>query len=177
MSLLQRSWGTIPMSPKSKGFHLFSAFWKRILHCIARYFPLLPAWRVVLHKWRGVRIGKNVFIGAEVFIDDADPSLVRIEDNATIIAQSTLLGHAYYPNHFSTLLKTASQKQGTLIRKGAYLGLRTTVLPGVTIGEYSIIGAGSLVTKDVPPFSMAFGVPAKVVKTFKKEKLDRSCAP
>ena len=94
------------------------------------------------------------------------------KNDVTIIAQSTLLGHAYYPNHFSTILKEASKKHGTIIKKGAYLGLRTTVLPGVTIGEYSIIGAGSLITKDIPPFSMALGVPAKVVRTFKKEDID-----
>jgi len=172
MSVLQHFWGPIPVGPESRGLKIFSAFFKRILHCVARYFPLLPTWRVALHRWRGVHIGKNIFIGAEVFIDDAEPGLVTIEDDVTIIARSTILGHAYYPVHFASMLKDARQKRNTVIKKGAYLGAHTVVLPGVTIGEYSIISACSLVTKDVPPYSMVAGVPAAVVKKFDKKVLD-----
>jgi len=118
-----------------------------------------------------VKIGKNVFMGCEVFIDDAEPSLVTIEDDVTIIGQTTILGHAYYPSHFSLFLGDARQRGGTVIKRGAYLGLRTVVLPGVTVGEYAIVGAGSLVTKDVPPYTMVVGVPARIVKRFNKEAL------
>ena len=172
MSFLQRYWGHIPVGPKSRGLKIFSAFFKRILHNIARYFPLFPTWRARIHRWRGVRIGRNVFIGTDVFIDDADPALVTIEDDATIIAQSTILGHAYYPTHFSPILGASSKREGTVIKKGAYVGLHTIILPGVTVGEYAIIGAGSLVTKDVPPYSMVVGVPAQVVKVFDRTDLD-----
>ena len=65
--------------------------------------------------------------------------------------------------------KKAQKKNGTIIKKGAYLGTHTVVLPGVTIGEYAIIGACSLVTKDVPAYSLAMGTPAKVVKKFPKK--------
>ena len=172
MSILQRFWGRIPVSPKSQGLKIFFAFSKRLLHCGARYFPLLPTWRASLHRWRGAHIGKNVFMGAEVFIDDAEPELVTIEDDVTIIARSTILGHAYYPTHFTSLLKDARERRGTVIKRGAYLGAHTVVLPGVTIGEYSIIGACSLITKDVPAYSMVAGVPATVIKKFDKNELD-----
>ncbi|MCG6167595.1 acyltransferase [Leptospira sp. FAT2] len=173
MSVFQKFFGNIPISTESQGIKIFGAFFKRLLHCIARYFPLLPSFRVILHRWRGVKIGKNVFIGVEVFIDDAIPSAVEIEDDVVIIAQNTILGHAYYPFHFSSILKSKDTLESgkTIIKKGAYIGIRSTILAGVTLGEYSIVGAGSLVTKDVPAYTMVVGVPAKVVAKFKKSDL------
>ncbi len=169
MSLQQKLWGSIPVGEKSKGGKIFAAYGKRIIHGIARNWVLLPAWRSSLNRLRGVVIGKNVFMGINVFIDDADPSLVEIEDDVTIIAQSTILGHAYYPNHFKNVLANSSKKEGTVIKKGAYIGMRSLILPGVTIGEYAIIGAGSVVNKDIPPYSIAVGVPAKVIKQYDKK--------
>ena len=88
-----------------------------------------------------------------------------------MIAQSTILGHTYYPAHFHGLLGDEAERDGlrTVIRRGAYLGLRSTVLAGVTVGEYAIVGAGSLVTSDVPAYTMVVGVPAKVVREFGPE--------
>jgi len=55
----------------------------------------------------------------------------------------------------------------TFIKKGASVGSSSTIMCGVTIGENSIIGAGAVVTKDVPPNSIVAGVPAKVIKKLK----------
>ncbi|MBT6068519.1 acyltransferase [Candidatus Peregrinibacteria bacterium] len=167
----EKFWGNIPISKSSKGWRIFPAFLKRLLHAFTRYFPMLPSMRASLHRWRGVKVGKNVFIGAEVFIDDAEPSFVTIEDETTILARSTILGHAYYPKHFSKILKAAGDKKKVEVKKGAYVGLGCIVLPGVTIGEYSIIGAGSIVTKDIPAYCVALGAPAKVVRKFSKKDL------
>ena len=80
---MSNAFGNIPRSEKSKGFGVISAFLKRLLHAFARYLPMFPSWRVTIHRLRGVEVGKNVFIGTEVFIDDVDPSLVIIEDEVT----------------------------------------------------------------------------------------------
>lgn len=53
----------------------------------------------------------------------------------------------------------------TLVKTGAAIGSNATILPGITIGEFALIGAGSVVTKDVPPRSIVVGNPAKVIKT------------
>jgi acetyltransferase-like isoleucine patch superfamily enzyme len=53
-----------------------------------------------------------------------------------------------------------------IIKDGAHVGIGAIIMPGVTIGEGAVIGAGSLVTKDIPPYTVAVGVPAKVIKTF-----------
>jgi acetyltransferase-like isoleucine patch superfamily enzyme len=55
----------------------------------------------------------------------------------------------------------------TLVKKGASIGTSSTILCGVTIGEYAIVGAGSVVTKDVPPNAVVAGVPAKVLRYLK----------
>jgi acetyltransferase-like isoleucine patch superfamily enzyme len=171
VSVLQKLWGNIPVSPETKGPRVFGALGKRWLHVVARYVPLPPATRASLHRMRGVDVGRRVFIGTEVFIDDAEPSSVTIEDDVTVIAQSTILGHTYYPLHFRGLLGDETRREGqrTVIRRGAYLGLRSTILAGVTVGEYAIIGAGSVVTADVPPYTIVVGVPAKVVREFAEE--------
>src|SRR5579884_3512842 len=173
MTRLQRLWGNIPVSPETRGGKVFGALGKRWLHVIARYAPLPPATRAKLHRRRGVRVGERVFIGTEVFIDDAVPHSVTLEDDVTVIAQSTILGHTYYPQHFHRLLGPESERESlrTVIKRGAYLGLRSTVLAGVTVGEYAIVGAGSLVTQDVPPYTMVVGVPAKVVREFGPDDL------
>jgi acetyltransferase-like isoleucine patch superfamily enzyme len=165
---LEKLWGNIPVSPETQGTRVVGAFGKRWLHVFARYAPLPPASRASLHRRRGVNVGKRVFIGTEVFIDDAVPSSVTIEDDVTLIAQTTVLGHTYYPQHFHKLLGEESERRGlrTVIRRGAYLGLRSTVLAGVTVGEYAIVGAGAVVTEDVPPYTVVVGVPAKVVREF-----------
>ena len=59
------------------------------------------------------------------------------------------------------------------IKKGAWIGAGVSILPGVTVGKYAIVGAGAIVTKDVPDYSVAVGVPAKVVKTLDKDKFPK----
>ena len=173
--MLEKLWGNIPVSPETRGVKVASALGKRWLHVVARYAPLPPAARASLHRRRGVEVGRRVFIGTEVFIDDAVPSSVTIEDDVTVIAQTTILGHTYYPPHFYGLLGDEAAREGkrTTIRRGAYLGLRSTVLAGVTVGEYAIVGAGSLVTADVEPYTMVVGVPARVVKEFGPDDVGR----
>jgi len=59
-----------------------------------------------------------------------------------------------------------------LIKKGAWIGAGASILPGVSIGKYAIVGAGAIVTKDVPDYGVAVGIPAKIVKTLDKDKFE-----
>jgi acetyltransferase-like isoleucine patch superfamily enzyme len=172
--MLEKLWGNIPVGPETQGVRVLGAVGKRWLHVVARYAPLPPAARASLHRRRGVHVGRRVFIGTEVFIDDASPSSVTLEDDVTVIAQTTILGHTYYPRHVHRLLGDEETRSDlrTTVRRGAYLGLRSTVLAGVTVGEFAIVGAGSVVTGDVPPYTMVAGVPARVVREFKPEDVE-----
>lgn len=175
--MLEKLWGNIPVSPETQG-DLVGAVGKRWLHVAARYAPLPPATRASLHRRRGVNVGNRVFIGTEVFIDDAVPSSVTLEDDVTVIAQTTILGHTYYPRHFHRLLgdEATRAELKTTIGRGAYLGLRSTILAGVTVGEYAIVGAGSVVTSDVAPYTMVAGVPARLVREFGPEDVESAGA-
>ncbi|MFW5839975.1 MAG: acyltransferase [Planctomycetota bacterium] len=166
MPKMDDQWGPIPRSESSKGLGIFKAFFFRGIHALARYCPMLPSTRAAIHRLRGVSIGRNVFIGTEVFIDDAEPEQVTIEDEVTIIARSVILAHAYYPRHLQQYFQEASDRRGVVIRRGAYIGMQALILPGVTVGECAVVAAGAVVTKDVPSRTVVAGVPAKPVRQF-----------
>ena len=130
--------------------------------------PLLPRkirpW--VLRKI-GCHVGKDVFIGAHVYIDAGHADLIYIEDHAHVTARTVLLCHKrelndyYIGDDYGKLpYKTGEIHLG----KGCSTGTDSIIMPGVTIGEGAIVGAGSLVTRDIPAWTIATGRPAKVVK-------------
>lgn len=118
--------------------------------------------RVKIHKWRGVNIGNNVMIGLKVTLDHSYPEMIFIEDNVSLAGNNYILTHSNPYPHFSKILK--SFVAPVYIKKGAWLGIGAMVLPEVTVGEYSVIAAGAIVTKSIPPKVIAGGMPAKKLK-------------
>lgn len=109
---------------------------------------------------RNTRIGKNVFINFDcVFLDLGG---ITIEDNVMLAPRVSLLseGHPVSPAERHALVPGK-----ILIRKNAWIGANATILPGVTIGENSIVAAGAVVNKDVPDNVVVAGIPAKVIKS------------
>lgn len=165
----QQNMGQIPLEEEFKGINAFRSVFHRLLHSAARSLPMYPSWRVTIHRMRGVKIGKNVFIGSDVFIDNTYPEHITIEDCVTIISRTFIIGHSFTPVHLKDIIdKDDSEKHGVLLKKGCYIGAQCTILPGITIGEYAIIGAGSVVTTDIPDCAIAMGVPARITRTFDK---------
>lgn len=78
--------------------------------------------------------------------------------------------HSYTNPQRPVIKQPIGKIRPVIIKEGSWLGTRVTVCPGVTIGKNSVIGAGSVVTKDIPDYSVAVGVPAKVVKKYNAEK-------
>ena len=144
----------------------FGRFMMRLLNVVARHVPG-GYFRAKLHKIKGVQIGDRVWIGEEVYIDNEWPFLIFIEDEVEIAAYSMIMAHSR-DLHLLRPGKYVSQlgypPSPVRIKKGAWLGLHSIVLGGVTIGEGSVIAAGAVVTKDVPDFALAGGVPAKVLR-------------
>jgi acetyltransferase-like isoleucine patch superfamily enzyme len=106
-----------------------------------------------------ISIGKNVFINHGcTFLDLGG---ITIEDDVLIGPKVNLLseGHPLEPDGRKVL-----ELNRVLIRRNAWIGAAATVLPGVTVGENSIVAAGALVTKDVPDNTVVGGVPAKVIR-------------
>jgi acetyltransferase-like isoleucine patch superfamily enzyme len=160
--------GQIPLEKEFRGIGALRSVFNRLLHALARGLPMYPAWRTKLHRIRGVKIGKGVFIGSDVFIDNTYPESIVIEDHVTIISRTFIVGHTFDPLHLKNVLSdnTRAKKRGVTLKKGCYVGAQCAILPGVTIGECAVVGAGSVVTEDIPSYSIAVGVPAKVVRTF-----------
>jgi len=123
--------------------------------------------RVRLQRMRGVRIGTGVHIGPMVTIDDVYPDFVTIEDGVSIAGHNSILVHnkplTYHKNLSKAFLAPVT------IKKNAWVAIGVIILPGITIGEGSIIAAGAVVTKDVPPNVMVGGVPAKIIRKFEME--------
>ena len=145
-----------------------------LVRYIMRSVLLSPILHRKVRPWSlrmiGCKVGKNVFIGDNVWIDTRTSNLITIEDSVHVTALTVLLCHKknvqyYYQgdDYNNIQYKTAPIH----LCKGCSTGTGTIIMPGVTIGEGAIIGAGSLVTKDIPAWTIAIGRPAKVVKEIK----------
>lgn len=121
--------------------------------------------RVSLHRMRGVSIGKDVYIGKGVFIDNLYPDFVCIEDKAHLHTESMVIAHFNPSYHFKNLFEAAADP--VIIHEGAIIGIRAIVMPGIIVGQYSTVTAGSVVTKNVPAYSLFQGNPAKKVLDYK----------
>lgn len=110
--------------------------------------------------------GKHTWIGKNVFINHAcsflDLGGITIEDNVLIGPRVNLVteNHPVDPSQRKSLVLAAIR-----IKKNAWIGAGATILPGVTIGENSIVAAGAIVNKDVPDNCIYGGIPAKFIKT------------
>lgn len=108
---------------------------------------------------KGVKIGCNVKVSTHTFICEG----VTIEDDVFIGHNVSFINDRYPRATTSGRLQTDEDWEciPTLVKRGASIGTSATILCGVTIGENAIVGAGSVVTKDVPPNSIVTGVPAR----------------
>ena len=121
--------------------------------------------RVRLHRMRGVRIGKEVYIGKRVFIDNLYPDFVCIEDKAHLHAESMLIAHFNPAHHFRNIFEAAADP--VVIQEGAIVGIRAIIMPGIKVGRYAMVTAGSVVTKNVPDFSLFQGNPARKILDYR----------
>ena len=114
-----------------------------------------------------VSLGQNVFVGNKVVIGDhcKVQNNVSVYDNVTLeegvfCGPSMVFTNVYNPR---SLIERKDQYRNTLVKKGATLGANCTIVCGVTIGEYSFVGAGAVINKDVPAYALMVGVPAKQI--------------
>lgn len=122
---------------------------------------------------KGAKIGKNCKISSHSFICEG----VTIEDDCFIGHNVTFINDLYpHAINEDGELQTADDWKcvPTLIKRGASIGSSATLLCGITVGEKAIIGAGSVVTKDVPANTIVAGNPARILRTIKKDVFDES---
>ena len=120
----------------------------RSFQLLARMLPGAETTRVMLHRARGVHIGKDVFISQDVILETAYPHLITIEDRVVIGVRVTVIAHM------------RELTQGVKIESDAFVGPGVIILPNVTIGHGAVVTAGSVVTRSVPPMTVVQGNPA-----------------
>jgi acetyltransferase-like isoleucine patch superfamily enzyme len=112
----------------------------RGLHLLARYLPGSRTIRPFLHRLRGVQIGKEVFIGDDVYLENEHPDAVEIQDGVHISVRAIILAHTRGCGKI-------------IIEKDAFIGVNTVIAASgnkvLRIGEGSVIGAGVVITRDV----------------------------
>jgi acetyltransferase-like isoleucine patch superfamily enzyme len=148
------------LRPRSR----FTLFKQKLLNMIARVM-IHPGLRIWLYRQMGVNIGQDCVVEMYAYLDDQFPELVFFDDHSGPSRHVIIICHDDV---------AARADSGNISRHGFVspvrmesftgVGVGSILLPGVTIRTGAMVGAGAVVTKDVPPYCLAVGVPAKVVK-------------
>ncbi len=129
--------------------------------------------RPFILKRMGCKVGRGCFIGDNVRIDTGHADMITLEDNVSIAGGSRLLCHQRDFSDYCVgddYMKLGYNIKPIVLKKGCLIGMESFVMPGVTVGEGAIVGAGSLVVKDVPAWTIVTGRPAKVIKQIPKRE-------
>jgi serine acetyltransferase len=120
-------------------------FSNRLLHLLARFLPGATSLRPSLHRLRGVKVAKGVFIGDEVYLDNEHPEAIELQEGALIGLRSTIVAHTRGPGR-------------VVIGKNAVIGAGSLITcsggKSLEIGEGAVIAAGSVVANSIPPFTL-----------------------
>jgi acetyltransferase-like isoleucine patch superfamily enzyme len=129
-------------------------FSSRVLHLVARFGPGATNFRPFLHRLRGVQIGKKVFIGDEVYLENEYPERIEIQDGVQISIRVTILAHTRGPGR-------------VILERDCYVGPHVVVVTSagmvLRIGEGSVIGAGCVITRDVKARTFVTGEFGKAI--------------
>ena len=168
MDSAQRQLGTANL--EASGLRsLAKSFFGKIFQWMAMTrFPIGSKFRCRLERMRGVKIGKNVFLGGGNILDRVRPDLITIEDNVSISGGVYILTHSNPPEPLRYILGPSSHVIAPVhIKSGAWIAINAIILPGVTIGKNAIVSAGSVVVKDVADNTMVGVMPARFLKEIK----------
>src|SRR5512139_1207113 len=140
---------------------------KKLLKLFAKQMPGCGV-RIRMLRMCGYIIGESVYIGEDfIIIDDLGETKsemqLTIGDRAAISPRVTFVMHTQ-PNDSRIVPYVNSHKGSITVSADAWIGTGAVILPNVTIGEGAVVGANSVVTKDVPPYTVVGGVPAHKIK-------------
>lgn len=122
----------------------------RFLQNLARGAPGARSLRVLLHRWRGVNLGRNIWIGYDAIIETSYPEFVTIKDGVTIGIRAVIIAHFL-------------ELRGVTIEEDVSIGPGAIIMPNVTVGRASVVTAGSVVTTSVAPMTVVQGNPARAI--------------
>ena len=153
--------------PGHHGMNIRKKYYRKRFRCASDSFIILPNVTIVFPK--NFSIGERSGVNVNTWINAMGGVTIG---NDVIIGPFVVIHSA---NHKFDRLDIPIQKQGweklsVNIEDDVWIGANTVILPGVTIGKGSVIGAGAVVTRDIPPYSVAVGVPSKVIRNRKDKR-------
>lgn len=140
---------------------------RKVLRWLGEHHPDNRTRKIFFRK-TGVKIGKGVMVNPGLLVEDSYLELVTIEDRVSLAPYVMLVADAA-PNN-SRLAEHPYVKEHLIVEKpvrlceDAWIGARAIILPGVTVGKFAIVGAGAVVTKDVAPYTVVAGAPAREIR-------------
>lgn len=150
---------------------IFDFLWRKMLYSCTRCSG--RRLRIAALRMLGFCVGENVYIGPylTLAVGILDKNMILdIGDRVSLGPNVTLL-LASHPNN-SRLKGILKSPRKIVIEDDAWLGANCVIMPGITIGKCSIVGAGAVVTKDVPPYTVVAGVPARPIRTIDKDGVE-----
>lgn len=145
---------------------------KKLLGFLAYFAP--PPVNKLLHKWRGVQFKdpRSTWIGAQVHIDNKFPELVSIGEQVTIAFGVKIVAHTEPPESMAERYVPANAAP-VRISDNVFIGAGALILPGVTLGNWVVVGAGAVVTRSVRDYAVVAGNPAKVIRDLRNVKASK----
>jgi acetyltransferase-like isoleucine patch superfamily enzyme len=136
---------------------MFSNLLGRVIHKLAFVAPGGDTLRPWLHRLRGAKIGKKVWIAQLVYLDELHPADVTIGDNCTIGLRTSIFTHFYWGP------RRPESNGRVVIEKDVFIGPHCVILPNVKIGEGAVIRAGTVVSRNVPPHAFWGSPPSELL--------------
>ena len=126
----------------------------RLLNLVARIVPGATSLRPMLHRARGVKIGRGVFIGDDVYIDGEYPEMIEIQDGAAVSMRAVIVAHNKGPGK-------------VIIEREAFVGPQAVVMASggktLRVGHGAVVGAGCVISRNIAPRAVVIAAPTQVV--------------
>lgn len=157
-----------------KYFKSASFIWKGLLSYAAYVAIFPPSLAARIHKWRGVRFDdvRTVYIAPNVLIDSTFPESVTIHNHVYVTRGAKIIAHTTFTRPTQMITGVEYVLGAVSLEEGCYIGVNAVVLPNVTVGRCAIIGAGAIVTKDVPAYAIFAGAPARQIGDVREMKIE-----
>lgn len=167
-----RSWLTncfVRLTPPSRAFVLRAVLWNFAGNRISLSARLVSSVRIIGPV---VEVGDDSFIGHETMLTGAVSSSITIGSCCDIAPRVLLVTGSHEIDPVGKHSAGEGIAKNIVIKDGVWIGAGSTILGGVTIGEKAVIGAGSIVTKDIPPYTIAYGCPCKPQRNLMPEGVE-----